>query len=63
MIPSALLMWALLALSVIGARHFRRKGNRIGFWGMVLVCVILAGLGLFLTVVTILLLTGPPLVW
>lgn len=62
MIPSALLMWALLALSVIGARHFRRKGNKIGFWAMLLISVGLAGFALFLTVATILFLTGPPLV-
>lgn len=63
MIPSALLLWALLALCVIGVRHFRRTGNKIGYWGMLLLAVVMAGFAVFLTIVTILFLSGPPLVW
>jgi len=61
MIPTALFLWTLSALCVIGVRHFRRVNNQIGFWGLLLVTAVVAGFAVFVTVIAIVFLTGPRL--
>ncbi len=63
MIPTSLFLLTLSVLCVIGVRHFRRAGNKVGFWIMLIVTLIVAGFAAFITVVTILFMTGPPLTW
>jgi hypothetical protein len=63
MIPTDLFLCTLTVLCVIGVRHFRRAGNRIGYWTMLIVTILVAAFAAFLVVVTIIFLLGPPLVW